>query len=84
MRTRLALFRASIERLIPAVEAEEFSPTSLVTISKYCDELAEVLARLTPPAPKNPDEDPNVLEAARVLAARVESMVTAAEEEIGR
>ena len=84
VRSRLTIVRALVERLIPAVEAEEFSPGSFVTISKYCDDLARLLVELTPPAPKNPDEDPSVLEAARVLAARFESMVADAEKELGR
>jgi hypothetical protein len=84
VRARLVLMRGLVERLIPAVEAEEFSPGSFVTISKYTDDLAELLERLTPPAPPDPDKDISVLESSRILMSRIAGMVSDAEQKAYR
>lgn len=76
---RAAIVRGLIERLTPAVEADEYPATSFVTLARYADEVDRVVAELTPPAPKNPDDDVRVLEAERTLLARIEAMVVEAE-----
>lgn len=79
VRARHQLIQGLLERLEGAVEAEEYPATSFVTLAKYGDDLARLIAELTPPAPKNPDEDPDVLDAERTLLARVEKLLTEAE-----
>lgn len=79
-RERLGLLRGLLLRLEPAVEAETFSATSYVALSKYADELSVRIIELTPPAPKDPNEDPDVIEAGDVLVARVRALIEAAEE----
>lgn len=79
VRGRSRLIQGLLERLEGAVADEEYPATSFVTLARYGDELARLIAQLTPPAPKNPDEDPDVIEAEKVLIARVEKLITEAE-----
>src|SRR5262245_57943428 len=58
VRQRSALLSGLLARLTPAVESGEYAATSFVTLARYGDDLARVLAELTPPAPKDPDQDP--------------------------
>jgi transcriptional regulator with XRE-family HTH domain len=81
VRARAELVRGLLERLTPAVAADEYPATNYVTLARYGDELARVIAELTPPSPKDPNEDRNVLDAERVLLARIASMVGDAEAE---
>jgi len=62
------------------VEREEYPATSYVTLCRYADDLARLQAELTPPAPKDPNEDPDVREAERILVGRIERLISAAEE----
>ena len=80
VRGRLALVGSLLDRLAGPVLDEEYPATSFVTLMKYADDCARLVAELTPAPPKNPDEDPDVLEAEKVLVSRVESLVSAAEE----
>jgi hypothetical protein len=79
VRARAALVGALLRRLTPAVETGEFSPTAYVTLARYGDDLARLIHELTPPAPKDPNEDLSVLEAERTLLAKLEGMVADAE-----
>lgn len=79
-RTRAAMVQRLLERLTPGVVDQTFPATSYVTLARYGDELARVIAELTPPAPKDPNEDPDVIDAERTLIARIERMIEAAEE----
>lgn len=76
VRDRHELIRGLIERLAPAVETEEYPATSFVTVCKYGDDLARFIAELTPPAPKDPNDDPNVIDSESILFARVEKLVS--------
>lgn len=78
-RARAAMVQRLLERLTPAVVEQTFPATSYVTLARYGDELARVIAELTPPAPRDPNEDPDVLESERILVARVERMIEEAE-----
>lgn len=75
VRERAELIRGLLTRLASAVEREEYPATSYVTLARYGDELARLIAELTPPAPKDPNEDPDVIESERVLFARVKKLV---------
>lgn len=79
VRARAALVRGLLDRLTGPVEREEFPATNWVTLARYGDELARLIAELTPPAPKDPNEDPDVLEAEKILIARIDGMVKDAE-----
>ena len=84
VRQRIGIVRGLIGRLTPIVERDEYPATSYVTLCRYADELARVEVDLTPPAPKDPNEDPDVIEAERVLVSRVEKLIEAAEERRAR
>lgn len=77
---RMGIVRGLIARLTPMVERDDYPATSFVTLCKYADDLARVQVELTPPAPKDPNEDPDVIEAERVLVARVEKLIVSAED----
>lgn len=79
VRARHAIVRGLLERLTPAVEAEEYSAVSWVQLAKYADDVARLLAELSPPAPKDPDADENVLAAERAFLERVASLIESAE-----
>lgn len=76
---RLAVVRGLIARLTPIVEVDGYPATSYVTLGKYADDLARTQVELTPPAPKDPNEDPDVIEAERILLARIERLIVDAE-----
>lgn len=84
VKTRSSLVQGLLRRLTPGVEQQTFPATSYVTLARYGDELARVIAELTPPAPKDPDQDPDVLEAERVLVQRIERLITEAEAKAAR
>lgn len=75
VRARSAMVGRLLKKLAPAVEREEFSATSFVTLAKYGDDLSRLLAELAPPAAKDPNEDADVLEAELALIARLEALV---------
>lgn len=79
-----SVVRGLIARITPLVEADQYPATSFVAICKYYESLSTLRVQLTPPAPKNPDDDPDVREAERVLVARVERLIEAAEERRAR
>ena len=76
---RMAVVRGLLARLTAMVEQDEYPATSYVTLCKYADDLARTQAELTPPAPKDPNEDPDVIEAERILLSRVEKLISDAE-----
>lgn len=78
LRARARLVADLLRRLTPAVESGEYSPTSFVTLAKYGDELARLIAELTPPPPRDPDSDPSILEAERALLAKLEGLIAEA------
>jgi hypothetical protein len=80
---RAEVVRALLARVEGPVERDEFPATSFIAIARYLDELDRLIVELTPPAPRNPEDDPSVLEATRILVARFESMVADAERAIG-
>lgn len=79
VKTRSSLVQNLLKRLTPGVEQQTFPATSYVTLARYGDELARVIAELTPPAPKDPDQDPDVIEAERTLVTRLERLIVEAE-----
>jgi hypothetical protein len=86
LRPRLALFTGLLERLAPAVERDEYPAANFVTLSRHVDELKAKAAELEPPAStESPAEKADDREAARIVLARLESMVGDAEAQmVGR
>jgi hypothetical protein len=80
VQARATLIRGLLARLEPAVEMDQYSATSYVAICRYADELARLLEELTPEPPKDPDEDPDVIEAERILCERLERLIVEAEQ----
>lgn len=78
-RARAEMVQRLLERLTASVEAQTFPATSYVTLARYGDELARVIAELTPPAPKDPNADPDIIESEKTLVQRIEKMVSEAE-----
>jgi hypothetical protein len=79
VRARVALVAGLLERLTPAMESGDCPPGTWVSIARYGDELARLLAELTPPPPIDPTTDAAVIEAERELFQRIASMVSEAE-----
>jgi transcriptional regulator with XRE-family HTH domain len=78
-RARHEMVQRLLESLTNGVVLQTFPATSYVTLARYGDDLVRVIAELTPPAPKDPNEDPDVRESERVLVSRIEKMVEEAE-----
>jgi hypothetical protein len=68
-----------LARVEGPVERDEFPATSFITIARYLDELDRLVVELTPPAPKDPDQDENVIAAGGVFVARLAALIEAAE-----
>ncbi len=79
VRERAALIQDLLVDLTQAVKDEEYPATSFVTLARYGDDLATRIAELSPPAPKDPNEDPDVIESERILISRLNKLVTEAE-----
>lgn len=80
LRERLGLLRGLLLRLEAGVEGETFSAVSYVALSRYTDELSTRIVELTPPAPIDPETDPDNVEGEKILVARLERLVVEAEE----
>ena len=78
-RGRHAVVAELLERLTPEMQAGTFPATSWVQVSKYADELVRLIAELTPPKPRDPNEDENAIEAERVFLERLAGLIEAAE-----
>ncbi len=76
VRGRHDLIQGLLRSLEQAVIDESYPATSFVTLARYGDDLARLIATLTPPAPRDPDTDPDVLEAESALLARLERLVS--------
>jgi len=76
---RAEVVRALLARVEGPVERDEFPATSFITIARYLDELDRLVVELTPPAPKDPDQDENVIAAGGVFVARLAALIEAAE-----
>lgn len=79
VKARADMVSRLLKKLAPAVEREEYSATNFVTLAKYGDDLARLLAELAPPTPTDPNETPAVVEAERTLLARLDLLIAKAE-----
>ena len=76
---RLASVQASLDRLGPAVERDEYPSSQFRSLGAYERELVAAIAELTPPTSPDPERDPTNVEAADLLRARLARLVSVAE-----